>query len=580
MRKIILLVACIYLLIIPACADSTLIYSDYDSQDEGTTITGYFYLRTASGGYNSVGVGSYHSYSSSWTYFETDTFEDFEVYPDEDGYVYYRWVSNDGESVYGSYQLASSEISTVNGHVDWYGKFYDSSEDGFRFSCMGYLYADSYTLAGSQEIINWNQSTYSAGDTANISFEYPSYIESNENFIDIRSYNPESSVWELEERRFISSESGSMLYVVPSYSSRQFRAELMTRASVLFTPTEIGNATMQMTSEGAALEFTKYTYDRDENMTFNYYNMPEGSYIQFHSGTTATGATYYQQYSVSGNGSAGYQLPSNGPYGELFYIRAYDSDDNSLGYDYAYTENAPTGEATLHGRIRDASTEAVISGATVTVAGESTTTDSSGDYTLTINKGTWNIYVSASNYVDKTVSDFTFSGSSYSYNPYLTPSPAASSTLYGSVSAADNGASISQATVTVYNSTKTKSDITSLGAFEINGLADGQSYTIKVTQDYFETYQDTFTFDADNNVLSIELTRKSEEEEEDEEEDEEGGGLSDDDDDSSSSSSDEDYRPGREAARGTLEEAEASVPGMFSVLMIIVFMAAVKKGTK
>jgi hypothetical protein len=128
----------------------------------------------------------------------------------------------------------------------------------------------------------------------------------------------------------------------------------------------------------------------------------------------------------------------------------------------------------------------------------------------------------------------------------------------------------------VYNSTKTKSDVTHLGAFEINGLADGQTYTIKVTQDYFETYQDTFTFDAENNVLSIELTRASEETEE---EDESGssGGLSDEDDDSSS---DDEYRPGRAAARGTLEQAEASIPGMFTVLMIIVFMAAIKKGSK
>jgi hypothetical protein len=342
----------------------------------------------------------------------------------------------------------------------------------------------------------------------------------------------------------------------------------MTRASVLFNPTEIGNATMQMSADGASLEFTKYTYDRDENMTWNYYNMPEGSFIVFHSGPTATGATYFQQYSVSGNGSAGYQLPANGPYGELFYIRAYDSDDNSLGYDYAYTENAPTGEATLHGRVRDASTEAVISGATVTVAGESTTTDSNGDYSITISKGTWDITVSASNYVTKTVSDFTFSGSTYSYNPYLTPDPAASSTLYGSVSASDNGAAISQAQVKVYNGTWTGTDVTHLGAFDIDGLVDGQTYSIKVTQTYFETYQNSFTFDADDNVLSIDLVRASEEEE-GEDESESSGGLSD---EGESSSSDSVYEAGHVYTdeEMVIETRKIAFP-LFLLALIMVF---------
>ncbi|ETA69515.1 hypothetical protein MettiDRAFT_3017 [Methanolobus tindarius DSM 2278] len=579
MRKIILMALCFCLLVLPASAAIT--NGGFETGD----LTGWstFGTYTPMANTNSNQIGSYCLLMNnpSGDAGITQVVDLTNV----DGLSFYYTTSYSWGSGYFRIYIDSDVVYNVTTLDSWSQETIDlSSYSGSHtlkvVTNNRRLYADEFVLVeGEPDAIYWDESSYSAGDISNISYTYPSYSASNENFIDIRSYNSESSVWELEERRMVYSESGSILYTVPSYSSRQFRAELMTRASVLFNPTEIANATMQMSADGAALEFTKYTYDRDENMTWNYYNMPEGSFIVFHSGPTAADATYFQQYSVSGNGSAGYQLPSNGPYGELFYIRAYDSDDNSLGYDYAYTENAPTGEATLHGRIRDASTEAVIFGATVTVAGESTTTDSSGDYTLTINKGTWNIYVSASNYVDKTVSDFTFSGSSYSYNPYLTPSPAALSTLYGSVSAADNGASISQATVTVYNSSKTKSDITSLGAFEINGLADGQTYTIKVTQDYFETYQSTFTFDADDNVLSIELTRKSEEEEE-EGEGEEGGGLSDDDDGSSSSSSDDEYRAGRTAAKDVLEESEANVGPMYSMLIVIFFMAAAKKGLK
>ncbi|WP_407282151.1 carboxypeptidase-like regulatory domain-containing protein [Methanolobus sp. WCC1] len=574
MRKIILMALFFCLLVLPASADDELISNgNFSDGSTGWTLfgnaasvssnAGYIYLQGAyqpSGFYQTVDLTNVDTLTYRWWFTSASGSSYVVLYIDGESVKTFS-SGSDSDSI---------DVSNYTGDCEIKFQSIITGTEIKRF------FFDDVSAIKVDSAISWDESTYSAGDIANITYNYPSYSASSENFIDIRSYNPTSTVWELEERRMVYSDSGSIQYVVPAYESRQFRAELMTRASVLFNPTEIGNATMQMTSEGAALEFTKYTYDRDENMTWNYYNMPEGSFIVFHSGPTAADATYFQQYSVSGNGSAGYQLPSNGPYGELFYIRAYDSDDNSLSYDYAYTENAPTGEATLHGRVRDASTEAVISGATVTVAGETTTTDSSGDYSITISKGTWDIEVSASNYVTKTVSDFTFSGSTYSYNPYLTPAPAASSTLYGSVSAADDGGSISQATVTVYNSTKTKSDVTHLGAFEINGLADGQTYTIKVTQDYFETYQDTFTFDAENNVLSIELTRASEETEE---EDESGssGGLSDEDDDSSS---DDEYRPGRAAARGTLEQAEASIPGMFSVLMIIVFMAAIKKGLK
>lgn len=444
------------------------------------------------------------------------------------------------------------------------------------------FFDDVSAITVDDPVISWDKSSYLAGDVANISYTYPSYSASSENFIDIRSYNPTSTVWELEERRMVYSDSGSIQYVVPAYESRQFRAELMTRVSVLYNPVEIGNATMQMTSEDASVVFDKYLYDRDENMTFGYYNMPSGSYVQFHSGPTADGATYFQQYSgLSGNGTAGYQLPSNGPYGELFYVRAYDSEGNQLSYDYAYTENEPTEKTTIHGRVRDSDTEAVIEGALVTVGSWTTLTDSSGDYSLTIDKGTWDIEISKTNYITKTVDDFTFSGTSYSYDPYLQPDPTASTTLHGTIANVVGGA-ISGAQITVSDGTSTKTAVSSSsGSWTISNMVEGETYTVKATATYYENHYGSLTFSSSSNTYAIVMVDGTSEGEEDEEGSSgSSGGISNDEDDDSSSSPDDEYRPGRAAARGTLEQAEASIPGMFSVLMIIVFMAAIKKGSK
>jgi hypothetical protein len=261
-------------------------------------------------------------------------------------------------------------------------------------------------------------------------------------------------------------------------------------------------------------------------------------------------------------------------------VRAYDSDGNQIAVDYTYTSNIATGTCTLHGRVRDSDTEAVVSGATISVAGESTTTDSSGDYSLSFSKGTWDIVISKSGYVTKTVSDFTFSGTSYSYNPYLQPNPEASDKLSGTVSDIDTGAGLTSVYITVSNGSVTKSTYSQIGGgWSVSGLADGETYTIKAVAEYYETYYESFTFSSSSNTYSIEMVSKDGGDDEDDDEDDDGG-LTDDDDDGGGLSDDDNYRPGRIAARGVLEESEANVPAMFSMLLMIFFIAAAKKGIK
>ncbi|ETA67390.1 hypothetical protein MettiDRAFT_0814 [Methanolobus tindarius DSM 2278] len=582
MRKLILMALCFCLLVLPASAGTELITNgDAETGDtSGWTVT------------DSVGYlvysGPWGRYSGSYG-FILDTPGD-EMYqtimvPTESQLTFYYkcanandWLDIDG-TTYSDFtndeiwHFYSRTLSAGTHTI----KYHSYSMSGNNYFCFD----DVSVIAEEAPPIMWSQSSYLASDIANITYNYPSYSASSENFIDIRSYNPTSTVWELEERRMVYSDSGSIQYVVPAYESRQFRAELMTRVSVLYNPVEIGNATMQMTSEDASVVFDKYLYDRDENMTFGYYNMPSGSYVQFHSGPTADGATYFQQYSgLSGNGTAGYQLPSNGPYGELFYVRAYDSEGNQLSYDYAYTENEPTEKTTIHGRVRDSDTEAVIEGALVTVGSWTTLTDSFGDYSLTIDKGTWDIEISKTNYITKTVDDFTFSGTSYSYDPYLQPDPTASTTLHGTIANVVGGA-ISGAQITVSDGTSTKTAVSSSsGSWTISNMVEGETYTVKATATYYENHYGSLTFSSSSNTYAIVMVDGTSEGEEEEDDSGSSGGISNDEDDDSSSSSDDEYRPGRAAARGTLEQAEASIPGMFTVLMIIVFMAAIKKGSK
>jgi len=238
----------------------------------------------------------------------------------------------------------------------------------------------------------------------------------------------------------------------------------MSREGVLYTPTEIATATIQMSASGASLQFDSDTYGRNDNFTFTYVNMPEDSIIRF------SGSGHFQQWTVTGNGTAGYQM-SDGPYSTSYNITAYDSEDNELGSDSAHTEAAPEGSSSLHGRVRDSETGAPIENATVIIAAQTTTTDSSGDYDLTFSKGTWDITVSAPGYIIKTVSDFTFSGDSYSYNPNLQPSPTTSSALYGDITNKNMGDSISTAVMTVCNGSVTKTDVSSSGSFKISCLA-------------------------------------------------------------------------------------------------------------
>ena len=144
--KTILFLVALLFLIPPVSADSVLLGVYSDSTYMKTYISGTVAFLNSGGSYQNIAYASSSSGSSSYVLFETDTFEDLPVQSDVDGIIYYSFDSNDMSPAYYSYDLSDSEVGNITGHVNWYRKYRDSSEDGDTFYIQAYVYIDSYTL--------------------------------------------------------------------------------------------------------------------------------------------------------------------------------------------------------------------------------------------------------------------------------------------------------------------------------------------------------------------------------------------------------------------------------------------------
>jgi hypothetical protein len=490
--------------------------------------------------------------------------------------VYARyWASSGQIDVY----IDSTKIGTVTSAQSNPGTTFNIDVSGysgqhvlkFQISANCEMILDDISAIATEPPISWDKSTYHSGDVANISYTYSNYMPSNENSIVIFSLNPAGS-WQYETVRFLSAASGSVFYTVPDYPSRQFRADLMTRDPVIIgsTGTVLANATMQMSANGTTSAIDQQSYEKGQNMTITYENAPPGSYIQV---TNPNDPTKFKQYPVNGNGSVEYQIPTDAKTGDTYCTTMYDANGNVLSTSCTTIININRGTTTMSGRVRSATTGATLSGATITVAGVSATSNSQGDYTITFQKGEWSTTISRTGYVDS-VFNFNYINDAYSYNPALVPtSSATATTLSGQIRDAASGAGITGAMVTVSNSTFTKTVYSSIGGgYSVTGVTQGQNYTVSVKAEYYENYNEVFTHNA--TPLIIEMihaqggwTGPG------------GGGVTPTDPTGGSTTAPT-LRPGRAAAQETMSELEGIVPNLIMMVVLFVFLAVIKKGAK
>lgn len=140
---------------------------------------------------------------------------------------------------------------------------------------------------------------------------------------------------------------------------------------------------------------------------------------------------------------------------------------------------APSGTpGAITGQVTDSSTSAALAGATVGYSGGSTTTDSSGSYTLSnVPAGTVSVTASLTGYNSQTVSVTVTSGSTSTQNFALAPANSGPGSISGKVTNISTGGVIAGATIT-FSGGSTTSD--GSGNYSFSNVAAG-AYTLTAT---------------------------------------------------------------------------------------------------
>ncbi len=223
---------------------------------------------------------------------------------------------------------------------------------------------------------------------------------------------------------------------------------------------------------GATVSIAGKTATTSSTGTFTITAIPAGTYTLTISKTGYTTYTY-SSYVISGNQSAlNFDLP----------LITYSMS----GTVYSGTVSAP-GPA--------------LTGATVSIAGQTATTSSTGTFTIAaIPAGTYALTVSKAGYATYSISSDVISGNQSGLNFYLDPACSMSGTVHsGSVT----GPALAGATVSIAGKTATTS---STGAFTIAAIPAG-TYTLTILKAGYATYTNSsYVISANQSALNFDLT--------------------------------------------------------------------------
>jgi hypothetical protein len=152
------------------------------------------------------------------------------------------------------------------------------------------------------------------------------------------------------------------------------------------------------------------------------------------------------------------------------------------------------------GTVIDADTNQIIAGATVSVEGVTTTSDTTnafGEFLMYIYPGIYTVTTSKTGYQTYTSEELLMEVDNTWAQIYLTPIGYGNGTLYGNVNDVDTGYAIQDVHVIISNATDSISAYTSSGGYyEATGLAQSSTYTIHAVKSGYYTYNGSVTTGA------------------------------------------------------------------------------------
>lgn len=250
-----------------------------------------------------------------------------------------------------------------------------------------------------------------------------------------------------------------------------------------------------LTKGGPQIAFDKNTYDRSDTAIITYKNAPTGSEIDVN---FKSGASVIDQITYDATGGNGYISVNLSEYtaADNLFVELEDYNNVIRASDSA---NIITGYYLLKGRVYDSITGAALSGADVTLAGNTSTTDSQGNYELTVLAGRNDFTVFKEGYLQLQGSVSVYDLIT-DHNFFITPITTIDGVgIYGTVSSYRTDAVLSGASVVITNNDNGASYSTitdSRGYYEINHADLAGNCTVRISKANYDTATQDLLLDA------------------------------------------------------------------------------------
>jgi hypothetical protein len=422
------------------------------------------------------------------------------------------------------------------------------------------LPSSSSESANINASVSWEQSTYSTGDTATISYS----LESE----DYDEYDYYLKVFDHEGLKqtftLTNVTNNTQDYTFLSYAVESSYLVQLTATDSAGDSDTLAMDTCSFTDEAIyELSFNQASYSIGDTMTISYSDLPTDTQIYLR-GSIADPFTvvYSQSYYRTGTGEISLSVPSSTAtdYTVFAISNGYTLDSDHC--DIAVSES----EVRVYGTVYDAQSGATIENAHILINGTGPLSNEVGRYSAIIEAGAYPLVVSATGYNTQSYSSVSFMVDT-NRNFYMSPESVGSSSsttnLYGVVRDYETGGALQGAMLTVTNSTGfTKTTFSSsTGFFQVSGLLNNSAYSVYSSLEGYDNYYNASITVTGMTWLEFSLV----------DEDYSLGTGSDD----STTTTD---RPGRAAAEQTLVDLEGIIPGLIMVVVMIVFMNVIKRG--